>query len=214
MFRVTILVCLIFGIAAKPNKPWNKLTDTSVQDTVMSGKRPLSVEVEPPEEMDQTDIDIDPKMKIWESLNLKQAVVAEEDVDDARHPSNIKDQLQMFEADQANTKSNSAPEGDSEEPEQPADAIYHKAREELYRYLAPLTAEYQYRVRFPQPLPEEGEPLAQVRRHIEPEEDKDDFYHPDLESWIQYQDDAKAVPVDWPSESSQPEEDLDHLYHL
>ncbi|XP_054655398.1 uncharacterized protein si:ch211-217g15.3 [Dunckerocampus dactyliophorus] len=221
MLRITLLVCLIFGVAAKPYKQCNQLNDKAFQDTVMSRKRALSVEVEPPEDMDQTDIDIDPKMKIWESMsatgNVKQAVVAEEDTDDVRHPSNIKDQLQKNQARRGDTdtKCHSAPDGDREEPEQDFDAIYHKAREELHRYSAPLTAEYKYRVRFPQPVPEEGEPLAQVRRHVEPEEDKDDMHHPDVESWIQYQDDTKAAPVDWPSESkySQPEEELDHLYH-
>ncbi|XP_061765906.1 uncharacterized protein si:ch211-217g15.3 [Nerophis ophidion] len=193
MFRITLLVCLIFGIAAKPHKSWNKPADKAFQETVMSGKRPLSVEVEPPEDMDETDIDIDPSMKIWEDIvatgNINKVMVAEEDRDDVHHPSDLRN-LQHA---QDNT--------DKEEPEQDSDVMYHKAVEELQRYMAPLIGEDKNRVRFPQPLPEESEAPAHVRRQVEPE---------------QYRDDNRAAVVDWPSENNkynQPEEDLDHLYH-
>ncbi|XP_051935518.1 uncharacterized protein si:ch211-217g15.3 [Hippocampus zosterae] len=86
MFRIALLVTLIFGIAAKPYKPWNKLGENAFQETARSevGNMLLSVEVEPPEEMDQTDDDIDPKMKIWEDVAAtgkeKRGLVAEVDL--------------------------------------------------------------------------------------------------------------------------------------
>ncbi|XP_061646966.1 uncharacterized protein si:ch211-217g15.3 isoform X2 [Phyllopteryx taeniolatus] len=218
MFRITLLVTLIFGIAAKPYKPWNKLSDNAFQDTVMSvdaRKMPLSVEVEPPQDMDQTDYDIDPKMKIWENVAAmgkdKQVLVAEADLDDVHHPS-----LQKLPAEDEDDSERPI---FSDEPEQGWDEVYHKARAELDGYLAPLTVEYKKMVRHVQPEPEETEALELARRHLEPEEDTDDLYHPDVQSWMpNYQDDYNdnaAAPFDWKSDENYDEraEDLDHLYH-
>ncbi|XP_057703502.1 uncharacterized protein si:ch211-217g15.3 [Corythoichthys intestinalis] len=197
MFRIALFVTLIIGIAAKPYKPWNKLSDHDIQDTVMSGdtkwKMPINVEVEPPEDMDETDFDIDPKMKIWEEKE-KQASVAEADRDDVHHPS---------------VKNSPA-----EVEEQDLDAVYQKARAEVVRYLAPLTVEYKMKLQHVQLEPEDN--AAHVRRHLKPEVDMDDVYHPDVQSLIpSYQDDNDAASLDWSSDRhyDKPEEDLDHIYH-
>ncbi|XP_037127731.1 uncharacterized protein si:ch211-217g15.3 [Syngnathus acus] len=209
MFRITLFVTLIFGIAAKPYKPWNKFSNKAFQDTMSEyGKLPLDVEVEPPEDMDETDYDIDPKMKIWNNVDAtgteKQLAVAEVDLDDVHHPS-----LKTFPAEYE--------EVFSEESEQDRDAVYHEARAQLDEYLAPLTAEYRM-ARLEQPQPDMTEALDRVRRHLEPEVDVDDLYHSDLQNWMSsYLDnDNAAAPLDWQLERNydQPEEDLDHLYHL
>jgi len=97
MFRISLIVCisLIFGVTAKPYKPWNKLTHEAFQDTVMSvdatGKMSLKVEVEPPEDMDETQYVIDPNMMIWKKMTgtgqEKQPLKPEEDLDELHHPS-------------------------------------------------------------------------------------------------------------------------------
>lgn len=155
----------------------------------------LSVEVEPPQEMDQTDDDIDPRMKIWEDVAAtgkeKRALVAEVDLDDVHHPS-----LKKFPAEY-------------EEEEQDWDAADHKARMQLDEHLAPLTAEYK--------MARLAQRLEQVRGYLEPEEDLDDLHHPDMQNSLpSYQDDdSAAAPVEWQSDRNydEPEEDLDDLYH-
>ncbi|XP_022618685.1 uncharacterized protein LOC111234773 [Seriola dumerili] len=278
MFRFSLIVCvaLIFGVAAKPYKPWNKLTGEAFQDTVMSiddnGKMSWGVEVEPPETMDETDYDIDPSMMIWKSMRGKeqdkQPLKAEEDLDELHHPSMadlLRVQIQNMDVlsaadiqpgpaqEEPNMKFNEEPEEDrddidhplfskvAEEPEQNWDEVYNKAREELDRYLAPLTAEYKagdkVRVAHSEPKKDENDLYhhddqpstvqmelllrevrgdGEVRVHLQPEEDMDDLYHKDLQVLVPYQDDAAVVaPVDLPSQRkhSEPEEDLDDLYH-
>lgn len=217
------------------------------------------MEVEPPEDMDETQYDIDPSMMIWKSMTgqEKQPLKAEEDLDDLYHPSMddlLKVQIQNREAlpaadiqsqpshEDANTEYNQVPEEDkddidhpvfssvdSDEPEPDWDEIYHKMREELDVYLAPLVADREVRAVHTEPekvelyhhdephSPEQMEQLRrEVRVHLQPEEDMDDLYHADLQQSIPYQDDAEAAaPYDQSSQRrySEPEEDLDDLYH-
>ncbi|TNN58321.1 hypothetical protein EYF80_031443 [Liparis tanakae] len=118
---------------------------------------------------------------------------AEEDLDELYHPSLdnlLNDRIQNMDALPAddiraapwqedshikNHQKNEEDEDDVdpgfrkpayEEPEQDWDEVYHKAREELDVYLAPLVAGY--------------EAGAEVRvAHSEPEKDEDALYHPD-----------------------------------
>ncbi|XP_029926659.1 uncharacterized protein LOC115372705 [Myripristis murdjan] len=241
MFRISVIVCisLIFGITAKPYKPWEKIPDAAYQDTVMSidakGKMSWGVEVEPPQDMDETDFDIDPSMAIWKSMigtgQEGQYLKAEEDKDELYHPSmeDLKAQIQTDTDDI----------GRLAEPEQDWDEVYHGARDMLDRYFAPLGPKVDKDVEIhpAHTKPEEDEddlyhsdprsavqvePLGRefsedtkVRIHLEPEEDMDDLYHMDPLRPIPYQDDAAAMPVDQPSlrKHSEPEEDLDDLYH-
>lgn len=235
------------------------------------GKMSLRVEVEPPEDMDETDYDIDPSMMIWKSMTGggrdKQPLKAEEDLDELYHPSMadlLKVQIQNMDTHRVadiddpweeEAKLKEEPEEDRDdvdhpgfsevapnEPEPDWDEVYHKAREELDGYLAPLVAEYkdaeEVRVSYSEPEEDEDElyhhddqgspvqlePLSrevlaasEVRVHLEPEEDMDDMYHKDpLKELTYYQDDAKpAAPVYVPSQRkySEPEEDLDDIYH-
>ncbi|XP_031160050.1 uncharacterized protein si:ch211-217g15.3 [Sander lucioperca] len=238
MFRFSQIVCfsLIFGITAKPYKPWNKLTDEAFQDTVMSiddkGKMSWGVEVEPPEDMDQTDYDIDPSMMIWKSMTGqdKQPLKAEEDLDELYHPSMVdllKVQIQNLDAlpaadiqtepwrEDANAKNNQEPVEDkdaidhrdfskvaSDEPEQDWDEVYHKAREELDGHLAPPVAKYKAG--------------AEVRvAHSELEKDEDELYHHDHQG-PPVQMESLSREVMGESEVRvhlQPEEDMDDVYH-
>ncbi|AWP14068.1 Hypothetical protein SMAX5B_017934 [Scophthalmus maximus] len=258
MFRFSVVVCvsLIFGITAKPHKPWYKLTDAAFQDTVMSiddeGKMSwgVEVEVEPPEVLDDTHYEMDPSMMIWKSMagngKVKLPLKAEAAVDELYHPSMaelLQDQINNVGVlPAADIQAEPAQEDASmKEPEQDWDEVYHKAREELEVYLAPLTDEYQAsaEVRVAQAEPEEDEddlyhrdnqrsPVqmelltrevrggSEVIVHLQPEEDMDDLYHKDLLQPILYQDaDEPVAPVDVSSQRryNEPEEDLDDLYH-
>ncbi|XP_074531961.1 uncharacterized protein LOC141795095 [Halichoeres trimaculatus] len=224
MFRFSLLIAvsLIVGLSAKPYKPWNKFTDETFQDTVMSmdkdGK--LSwVEVEPPEDLDETHYDVDPSMKIWKSMTGgegPQHMEAEVDLDELYHPSMadlLQVQIQNMDVvpDEEAPPKFEQPEEDlahprfelvQEEPEQEWDE--DKAREVVAKYLAPFMVDYQKGA--------EVQPL-----YSEPEEDMDDVYHRDLPELVLHQDEAEpaAALVDLPSQRkySEPEEDLDGIYH-
>ncbi|XP_028279207.1 titin homolog [Parambassis ranga] len=224
MFRIALLVCvsLIFGITAKP---WNKLKDEAFQETVMSkddnGKMAWGAEVEPPEDMDKIQYEIDPSMKIWKSMTGsgedKQALKAEEDLDELNHPS-MSDLLQNMDVLPAADIQAEPPQGDDnveqsqraeedrdniEEPEHDWDDVYHKDKEEeLDRYLAPMVAKFN---------PDMG-----VRGgFFEPEKDEDDLYHKDeLRSPVQ----VELLRPEMRAESEvrvhlEPEDDMDDLYH-
>ncbi|XP_030012495.1 uncharacterized protein LOC115434598 [Sphaeramia orbicularis] len=266
-FRISSIVVfsLIFGITAKPYEPWNKLPDEAVQETVVSidekGRVSWGVEVEPPEDTDKTDYDIDPWMKIWKSM-AGNADKAEEDSDELYHPSmadllkarileGLRDADMQSDGWKEVVKYDQKPEEDrddidhpvfykvaSEEPEQDWDDVYHKAKEELDVYLAPLVSEYkadaevqpvhsepekddddlyhpdlQELVHIMEPREVVGEE-SQDRVHLQPEEDMDEVYHADL--IIPYQRDSRAAyPVEWPSQRqyTEPETDMDDFYH-
>ncbi|KAF3708283.1 hypothetical protein EXN66_Car001457 [Channa argus] len=215
------------------------------------------VEVEPPEDMDETLYDIDPRKKIWigmtgigldkHPLKAKEAEIPNLD---ALPAADI-----QTEASQEDITYNKEPEEDRdnidhpvfsnvalEEPEQNLDEVYEKEMEELIRFLAPLTAEYkagsQLHVGHSQPEMDEDdqyhhedelhhqdnqntlvqtEPLKhEVQVHLLPEEDMDALYHKDFPELILYQVDAEPdASVYFPSQRkySEPEEDLDGVYH-
>ncbi|KAA8583847.1 uncharacterized protein si:ch211-217g15.3 [Etheostoma spectabile] len=246
MFRFSQIVCfsLIFGITAKPYEPWNKLTDEAFQDTVMSiddkGKMSWGVEVEPPEDMDQTDYDIDPSMRIWKSMTGqdKQPMKAEEDFDELYHPSMVdllKVQFQNLDAfpaadiqaepwrEDANIKYNQEPEEDKDAIDHPDFKVAkNKAGEEVHVAHSELEKDEDELYHHEGPpvqmelLSREVMGESEVRVHLQPEEDMDDLYHKDPMKLIPYQDDTKAAaPVYLPSQRkhSEPEEDLDDLYH-
>ncbi|KAM4607855.1 uncharacterized protein ACJ7VT_016005 isoform 1-T4 [Polymixia lowei] len=243
MFRISLIVCislLIYGIAATPYKTWNKVADAAFQDTIMTedqkGEMSLGLQVEPPQDMDVTDNDIDPSMAIWKSMKGTgqdgQYLKAEEDMDELYHP-----QLQ-----------NQDPLVPQKE-EQDNDEMNRRAMEELVGYLAPLMAQvnvdtgvqvhmkpeddvddlYHADPRSPvqgnlAPLEPEVRGDPRVRVHVQPEEDMDDLYHADQLKPIPSGGDAdesaqvhvrEQLPDDRPSQRkySQPEEDMDDFYH-
>ncbi|XP_042358383.1 uncharacterized protein si:ch211-217g15.3 [Plectropomus leopardus] len=235
-FSLAVFVSLILGITAKPYKPWNKLTDEGIQDAVMSvddkGKMSWGVQVEPPEDMDETDYDIDPKMMIWKSMTGngrdRQPLKAEEDFDELYHPSMadlLKVQIQNLDTlhaadimgpwEEESVKSNQKPEEDkddidhpdfievaSDEHKQNLDEVYNKAREEVDGYLAPLLADYKAD--------------AEIRvSHFEPERDDDELYHhSDQDSPVQMEPlSREVVGVREVRVHLQPEVDMDDLYH-
>lgn len=130
-------------------------------------------------------------------------------------------------------------EVDSKEPEQDWDEVYHKHRQELLQYLAPLSADYsadavvrsiysepqkgadevyhgekQYSDVQTESEQKVGEDEA-ARVYLQPEEDKDALYHKDVQQLILQRAPKAAAPIDVPSPRrySEPEEDLDDLYH-
>ncbi|XP_029376247.1 uncharacterized protein LOC115055016 [Echeneis naucrates] len=229
MFRISLIVCasLIFGITAKPYKPWNKLKGDALQDTVMSiddgGKMSWSVEVEPPEDMDETHYDVDPRMMIGKSMTGSQRakpLKAEEDLDERHHPSlaelpNIEN-MEVLSAADMQSEYNEEPEGDRDDIDHPVfseeaqlgqdwEKVDNKVREQLNIYLIPLIAEPErdeddlYH-RDEQLSPVQTELLRpevrrehEVRVHLQPEDDMDDLYHQDLLLPIPYQGDTEVV---------------------
>ncbi|XP_060942744.1 uncharacterized protein si:ch211-217g15.3 [Limanda limanda] len=244
MFRFSVLVCvsLILGITAKPYKPGNKLTDAAFQDTVMSmddkGKMSWGVEVEPPEDLDQTDYDIDPSMKIWKSMaGREEPLKAEEDLNELHHLSMkdlLKDQIPNQDVLPVADMSYNEPEEDRDDIDHP---VFGEAASQEAEQVESEAGEW---TRVSQSEPEEDqdelyhrddqallvqtEPLRievmgarQVRLHLQPEEDMDDLNHKDHQQPALYQDAAESdAPVDLPYQRrhSEPEEDLDDLYHM
>lgn len=147
-------------------------------------------EVEPPEDMDKTDYDVDPSMMIWKNMMAtgqeKPPLKAEEDVDELHHPSMadlLKVQLQNSQAADIEMEPGNGnteeyhligeEEGDvdypvvsmlaAEEPEQDLDEMYHNARKELEGYLARLTAEYKSEFIDEELEPGMDEPLSSMQ---------------------------------------------------
>ena len=242
MFRFSLLVCvsLIYGTTAKPYKPGNKLTDAAFQDTVMSmddeGKMSWGVEVEPPEDLDETHYEFDPSMKIWQSMaGRERPPKAEEDLDELHHPS-MEDLLKV-----PNQDVQPVADMSYDEPEEDRDNIDHPVLSEVASQEA---EQVQYKAgawaSVAHSEPEEDkdelyhrddqnffvqvEPLRlevigenKVRLHLQPEEDKDDLYHKEQLQPAPYQYAAESgAPVDLPYQRkhSEPEEDLDDLYHM
>ncbi|XP_037322338.1 uncharacterized protein si:ch211-217g15.3 [Pungitius pungitius] len=168
-FSLTVCVCLILGISAKPYKPWNELTDGEFQHTVMSLKEGR-MEVEPPEDMDETHYEIDPHMMIWKDTKpLKD----DEDLDKLYHPlmadllNRHKENLEALSAADIQAEpwqevthlKNHQELEKAKDDIKDWDEVYRQARKELDVYLAPLIAGHNAgeEVRVAQPEPEKNE---------------------------------------------------------
>ncbi|XP_074502564.1 uncharacterized protein LOC141774111 [Sebastes fasciatus] len=235
MFRFSLIVCvsLIFGITAKPYKPGNK--DEAFQDTVMSldDKGKMSWQVEPPEDMDGTDYDIDPSMQIWKSMNSggpdKRPLKAEEDLDELYHPSMVDLNVQIPNLDavpaadiqaepwqeEANMKYNQEPEEDRDDIDHPgfSKVVSDEPEQDWDEvYHKPREELARYLV----PMVAEYEAGAEISvAHSEPEEDEDELYHGD-DQYSPVQMEPLNDEVMGASDVRvhlQPEEDMDDLYH-
>ncbi|KAM3605861.1 uncharacterized protein V6R79_006190 [Siganus canaliculatus] len=201
---------------------------------------PWGVQVEPPEDKDKTDYNIESGMKIYKSMMDKQAAKAEEDSD---HPSlaDLKVQIQnevVLLADVLREPSQKDAKGRKyQEAEKDTDHLNHPVLSTVEQYLPPQAAEYkadeEVRVIYSEPEEDNDDsyhhnerlsPLLreqlryevrlerEVKVHLYPEEDMDDLYHRP----VPYQGENKAAPpVGGTSQRkhTKPEEDLDHLYH-
>ncbi|XP_051273506.1 uncharacterized protein si:ch211-217g15.3 [Dicentrarchus labrax] len=238
MFRFSLIVCvsLIFGISAKPYKPWDKHTDEAFQDTVMSindkGEMSWGVEVEPPEDMDKTAYDIDPAMGIWKIVTGsepgKQPLNAEEDLDMLSHPS-LTDLLKLHlkmtgalpDADiqgvlAANMEHKQEPEEDKDDDDHPVFSQVNLEEpeqdwDEVYHKAMEQLGGYLA------PLNAEYKAGDKVRVALsEPEMDEDELYHRDHER-LPVQAEPLTHEVVGESEVKvhlQPEADMDDLYHI
>lgn len=173
-----------------------------------NGKMSLGVEVEPPEDMDEIQYNIDPNMRIWESMaeskQDEQPWVVKEDSDELHHPSTAdllqnlpeddfdeeileSEPVMMYgaaaEEDSDDIDDNFFSEVTQEEPEEEWDE--DKARDALREYLEPLVAK---------------ERADMGVQGALPKNDEDDLGSP-VRS-------ARQVRL-----HLQPEEDMDDLYH-
>lgn len=173
-----------------------------------------SVQVEPPEDMDETSYDIDPRMKIWKSMKGaeqgRQHLEPEEDLDELFHPSLADLRIQMENQDvpsAVQAVQEVASVKYSQEPEDRDDIDHPDVFEEVKAAPEPVKmAALEAQVRG------QGEP----RVHVEPEEDMDDLYHKDVQPFIVYQSEGEAdAPAEVPPQRmyDEPEGDLDYLYH-
>ncbi|KAK5602301.1 hypothetical protein CRENBAI_014185 [Crenichthys baileyi] len=219
MIRVSIIVIVLL-IVSIDAKPLNKLSDEHMKEMVVStddnGKLFWGVMVEPPEDLDRIQFEVDPSMKIWNSMKNsgqdKQYLKPEEDLDEIYHPSTseLRAQMRKF-GYQAKEKDEdqylpARIEHSSErevrihlQPEEDIDDLYHKQ---------PLISVLQ------QEVAEAPADLPSQRKYAKPEEDLDDIYHKKLLLPVLQQEVAEA-PADIPSQRkyANPEEDLDGLYH-
>ncbi|KAL1263012.1 hypothetical protein QQF64_005751 [Cirrhinus molitorella] len=212
MFRFSLLVCLsvlFFSTLAKPYRPREKVLVKTVQDTVVfdhpNGKMILGMkEVEPPQNKDITDLDIDPNMLIWK-------VVKEEKQQKYDRPEEDKDALyhsfdKIRPADAKQSEYYIQPLGHDQvrmydKPEEDRDDLYHGRFD---------VAE--------EPMREEKDVIGGKVRpmYLSPEEDRDDQYH----AYVQgHQSDQQAqapmniFPIRPKRVHTEPEVDLDDLYH-
>lgn len=171
----------------------------------------------PPEDKDVVDYKVNPLMTVWksgsESRLAKLTFKPEEDLDDLYHPSvaDLKRQVgnqYAFSLDEYregagnifNMKNYQEPEEDVDDV---AHLSYDQAREKMVERLTDALL-----------LMSERE----VSVNLQPEEDLDHLYQDNNPQAVPYlRHGEAAVPVDVPSQKnydySQPEVDLDHLFH-
>ncbi|XP_019115134.2 uncharacterized protein si:ch211-217g15.3 [Larimichthys crocea] len=235
MLRFSLIVCLslIFGITAKPFKPGNKLTDEAYQDVVVSmddkGKMSWGVEVEPPEDLDETDFAIDPRMKIWKNMmssGQNKPLKAGEDSDKLFHPSMtdlIKFQMQNQGVSAFLSASEHSQKDDSLKLTEDSDKLLHSSVSDLLK----MRIQNQGVSAFLSAA-EPSQKDANMKSYQEPEEDRDDIDHP------AFSDSLKEPEQDWEKVvheylapltaqnkggakvhvvHSEPEMDKDDLYH-
>lgn len=228
MFRFSLIICvpLILGITAKPYKPRKDNAEEAFQHTVMSIDPSGKLEVEPPEEMQETDYDISPGMRIWKSMagrgqdkqslktemfssNLLKIQVQNHDTlpgDDIQTGASQEDSQMHYhqepEVDNDHIDHPDFSQVSSKEPEQDWDDVYHDVMEEMQGYLAPLKADY-------------NAPAEVPVHYSEPENDEVELYHRDDQGLPGHMESLKPE-VRRESEVRvhlEPEEDLDDLYH-
>ncbi|XP_048125927.1 uncharacterized protein si:ch211-217g15.3 isoform X1 [Alosa alosa] len=204
---LVVISLLVYGASSEPRSAWGKMDDTAVQETLMSvgeDKLPLGLkEVEPPQDMDAPDLDIDPSMLIWRAVQESRRRAVEEarahvgaraDAHADAHPRPAEDHHAQQPCAAA-----SGPQYHQAEPDM--DEVYHN---------------------FPaQAGPaEQTDRLAQETRrgrYAQAEVDLDDIYHGD-QGQLQVLPQVEPEPQDDVSMPdhrgrSLPEEDLDDLYH-
>nr|XP_055026591.1 uncharacterized protein si:ch211-217g15.3 [Misgurnus anguillicaudatus] len=212
MIRFSVLICLsvlLFSSSAKPYRPRDKVLGKAIQDTMESdyfnGKIMLGMkEVEPLEDMDNTDYDIDPSMSIYKVVKdeVRQKYNRpEEDKDAIYHPFELK-----LPADSKQSGSFPQPHDQVRSYDKP-----EEDRDDLYHGVFDIIGDEQ-----PMGVVKD----AQVNRdnvrpmYLSPEEDKDHLYHPDLRG---QQPDQHAplnmYPIHHKKVHTEPEIDLDGVYH-
>ncbi|MCI4376300.1 hypothetical protein PGIGA_G00186960 [Pangasianodon gigas] len=221
MFRYYVLLCLsvmLHSTTASPYKSWGKEKHTAVQDTrshdfnekIMLGLK----EVEPVEELDLKEVDIDPHMAIWKAMKQIQQQKynkPEEDKDKPYLPSDV-----QHSAGNKHVEAYLEPQYHSQgqryqEAEKDLDDLYHDIQGIVNH------ADLKEQVVQPEiPVPDKAEVVEphETSVYMTPEEDKDGLYHGDFIFHGGHQVFQVPVMEDLPKTVyTEPEEDLDHLFH-
>ncbi|XP_064172723.1 uncharacterized protein si:ch211-217g15.3 isoform X2 [Anguilla rostrata] len=232
MIRISLLVGIalfLYGSEAKPYSSWGKVEEDQYQETLqsgeLSGKMSLGMkEVEPPEDMGVTDVDVDPSMAIWKAVQWsrgKKHVVSENDEDELNHPA--LDQVLEARANSAGPQEafrNAPPVQPYQQAEPDADDSYHGFPGSEAREAEEDAGELRRRYVPDQPAPrepqaEQGQP-GRVD-YTQPEEDRDEVYHGHGPGQhLHPRPQVRVQPQPGPHRHvtyTQPEEDRDHLYH-
>lgn len=217
MFRCSILLCLsvlLYSTTASPYKSWGDEKHTSVQDTrshdfnekIMLGLK----EVEPVEEQDLTEIDIDPHMAIWKAMkhfHRQKYNKPEEDNDKLYLPSDVQHSAGNKQ-DEAYLEPQYYGQGRLyQEAEKDLDDVYHNIQGLVNH------ADLKERVVQPDiPVPDKAEikELRETSVYMTPEEDKDGLYHGDFTGQVFQVPIMENLPK---KVYMEPEEDRDHLFH-
>ncbi|XP_009305664.1 uncharacterized protein isoform X1 [Danio rerio] len=209
MIRFSVVICLsvlLFSTSAKPYRPRERVfkADNAVQDTIVSFDEKMFLgmkEVEPKEDMDITDFDIDPDMMVWKAAKdeiLQKYNRPEEDKDALYHPFDMKHPV--------DPEIYVQPQGYDrvlkyDKPEEDRDDLYHGrfnvAKEPIRREKDVIG----------------GNNVRPI--YSSPEEDKDDLYHAKVRGQPSDQE-AQPIyflPIRPKRVHTEPEVDLDDVYH-
>lgn len=178
-------------------KQYNLCRSEDLYETMMLGMK----EVEPPQEMDIADFDIDPNMLIWKAVQdeIKQKYnKPEQDKDALYHPFDLK-----LPADSNHPEPFIQPQGNNQvqmydKPEEDRDDLYHgmfNVNDDALQEDAHVSGD-------------------KGRLFPSPEEDKDDLYHADVRGQHDQQVPLMNMfPIQPKRVHTEPEIDLDRTYH-
>ncbi|KAK2852539.1 hypothetical protein Q7C36_007740 [Tachysurus vachellii] len=205
MFRSCVLLCLsvmLYSTTSSPYKSWENEKQTAVQDTRsydINEKIILGLkEVEPVEEQDLTEVDLDPHMAIWKAMKQFR-----------QQKDNKLEHLAGNEQDEAYLEPQYYRQG----------LLYQEAEKDLddvYHNIQGLVNHDDLKDRVVHPEIPEADKAEVVELHesivyLTPEEDLDGLYHGDFTGQV------FQVPVIFPEDHknvhTEPEEDKDHLFH-
>ncbi|TKS85529.1 hypothetical protein D9C73_019813 [Collichthys lucidus] len=158
------------------------------------GKLSWGVEVEPPEDLDETDFAIDPRMKIWKNMmssGQNKPLKAGEDSDQLFHPSMtdlIKFQMQNQGVSAFLSASEHSQKDDSLKLTEDSDKLIHSSVSDLLK----MRIQNQGVSAFLSAA-EPSQKDANMKSYQEPEEDRDDIDHPAFSDSLELTEDSDKL---------------------
>lgn len=164
-------------------------------------------EVEPVEEQDLKEVDIDPHMAIWKAMKhfRQQKYNKPEENNEKFYPSSEVQHLDGYKQVETKHEAQDLSQGHLyQEAEKDMDDVYHNIQGLLSH------ADLKEKVIQPEiPVPEVVE-QHETSMYMTPEEDKDGLYHGDFTAQVMQVPVMEELPT---KVYTEPEEDKDHMYH-